>query len=299
MNILVTGAAGFIGSNMAQALISQGHEVTIWDNFTTGKHDWVPSGAVVKTGDVKHLSKTATFQFDAVFHFQAHADVRFGQHRRALDFQQNVICTRSLLEFCARTGVRQLLFSSSAVVYGEPDKFPTPESYAGKQTSMYGASKMACEAMIQAYANYFQFKWWIFRFVSFTGHHYHHGVVADFVRALKQDKTRLPILGNGNQRKSYLDVKDGVNGMLSAWKSEPGIYNLGHDDSLKVHELADIVCDEMKIKKVHYATQPYDRGWLGDAPLVRLDTTKIKATGWKPTISIPDSIRATVRELIV
>lgn len=299
MRILCTGSAGFIGSNMADALISQGHEVIIWDNFTTGRQEWVPKGVTVKTGDVKHLAGTSRENFDAVFHFQAHADVRFGKHQRALDFQQNVICTRSLLEFCARTGVRNFIFSSSAVVYGEPTVFPTPESYAGEQTSMYGASKMACEALIQAYASYFQFKWWIFRFVSFTGRHYHHGVVADFVKALKQDKTKLPILGDGNQRKSYLDVKDGVNGMLTAWNASPGIYNLGHDESLKVHELADIVCDEMKIKKVYYATQPYDRGWVGDAPLVRLDTTKIKALGWKPTISIPDSIRATVKELIV
>lgn len=299
MRILATGAAGFIGSNMAEELIHEGHEVTVWDNLTTGRHEWIPANAKTKTGDVNHLARTSRENFDAVFHFQAHADVRFGQHQRALDFHQNVICTRSILEFCARTGVKQFLFSSSAVVYGEPSVFPTPESYAGTQTSMYGASKAACEAMIQAYANYFQFKWWIFRFVSFMGRHYHHGVVADFVKALKQDNTKLPILGNGNQRKSYLDVRDGVLGMLTAWDGEPGIYNLGHDDSLRVRELADVVCDEMKIKKVHYSTQPCERGWVGDAPLVRLDTTKIKSLGWTPTISIPDSIRATVRELIV
>lgn len=297
MNILCTGAAGFIGSNMAKALIAAGHSVTIWDNFSTGRKEWLPKGAEVRIGDVKHLSSTRNEKYEAVFHFQAHADVRYGRHQRALDFHQNVLCTRALLEFCARTGVKNFLFSSSAVVYGEPTVFPTPESYAGTQTSMYGASKMACEALIQAYAGYFQFKWWIFRFVSFMGRHYHHGVIVDFVKLLREDPRRLPILGDGRQRKSYLDVQDGVNGMLAAWRADSGIYNLGHDDSLQVREVADVICDEMKLKKVSYLTGHEERGWIGDAPLVQLDTAKIKSLGWKPAISIPDSIRSTVREL--
>lgn len=301
MNILVTGGAGFIGSNLVDALLGKGHEVTVWDNFSTGRREWLPEhdDLTIMQGDVAELCADDDSEYDAVFHFQANADVRHGQNNRLRDFEQNVLRTRSLLEFCVQRKVKDIIFASSAAVYGEPDVFPTPESHAGIQTSAYGASKLACEALIQAYSNYFGFRWWIFRFVSFTGRHYHHGVIVDFVNKLKANPRELQILGNGQQRKSYLDVQDGVLAMMTAWKSGVCcIYNLGHHESMTVFKLADIVCEEMKCVSADFVISDEERGWIGDAPRVQLDTKRIELLGWKPTVSIEDSVRATVRELL-
>jgi UDP-glucose 4-epimerase len=237
---------------------------------------------------------------DCVFHFQANADVRGGPTRTRIDLEQNTVATWNVLEAMRINEIKHIVFASSATVYGEPDIFPTPETYAPIQTSLYGASKLACEAMIQAYAEYFGIRCYIFRFVSWIGERYSHGVVFDFVKKLKANSQMLEVLGDGKQRKSYLDVIDGVDGIFYVLEhsNEPkNVFNLGHDAFMNVLDLADIVVDQLNLKRVRYITTGGERGWLGDSPFVHLDTTKLKTLGWGPHVSIEQGIRNTVRYL--
>jgi UDP-glucose 4-epimerase len=237
---------------------------------------------------------------DFVFHLQANADVRGGIQLTRVDLEQNTIATWNVLEAMRINEIRRIVFASSATVYGEPDVFPTPESYAPLQTSLYGASKLAGEAMIQAYSEYFGITCYIFRFVSWIGERYTHGVIFDFIKKLRTNTQVLEILGDGKQRKSYLDVIDGVNGIFYAVqhaKERKNLFNLGHDEFVNVLDLADIIVEELGLKGVRYCTTGGERGWLGDSPFVNLDTTKLKALGWQPQVSIEQGIRNTVRYL--
>lgn len=304
---LVTGGAGFIGSHVTDHLLAGGAEVVVYDNLSTGsrrnlaQHDGNPSFRLV-TADVLDLAKLreAMTGCDAVFHFQANADVRGGIEHTRVDLEQNTIATWNVLEAMRQTGAKTLVFASSATVYGEPDVFPTPESIELVQTSLYGASKAAGEAMAQAYAEYYGIRMLAFRFVSWIGPRYSHGVVFDFFTKLRRNPAELEVLGDGKQRKSYLDVRDGVSGIFTALERAEGpkhVFNLGHDDFLNVLDLAAIVIDELGLKDVRLRTTGGVRGWLGDSPFVHLDTARMKALGWRPTIPIPDSIRATARFL--
>jgi UDP-glucose 4-epimerase len=303
----VTGGAGFIGSHIVDRLVQDGAEVTIYDNFSTGQEDFIrhhaenPKVTVVRadTRDGERL-KQAMAGCDFVFHLQANADVRGGIQQTRVDLEQNTISTWNVLEAMHVNDVRQLAFASSATMYGEPDVFPTPESYAPLQTSLYGASKLAGEAMIQAYSEYFGIRCYIFRFVSWIGARYTHGVIFDFMKKLRANAQILEILGDGKQRKSYLDVTDGSNGIFHAIqhaKEHKNIFNLGHDEIMNVLDLADIVVQELGLKGVQYRTTGGERGWLGDSPFVHLDTSKLKALGWQPKVSIEEGIRNTVRYL--
>jgi UDP-glucose 4-epimerase len=303
----VTGGGGFIGSHIVDRLAQTASIVTIYDNFSTGQEHFVshhagnPDIRVVRADvlDGERLKKEMA-GCDVVFHFQANADVRGGTTRTQIDLQQNTIATWNVLEAMRVNGIKHIVFASSATVYGEPDIFPTPESYAPLQTSLYGASKLSCEAMIQAYCEYFGITCHIFRFVSWIGERYSHGVIFDFVKKLRRNAQALEILGDGKQRKSYLDVVDGVDGIFHALehaKERKNVFNLGHDASMNVLDLADIIVDELNLRGVRYITTGGERGWLGDSPFVHLDTTKLKALGWRPRISIEQGIRNTVQYL--
>ena len=294
---LVTGGAGFIGSNLTRRLIADGYTVDVLDNFSTGKQAWVPPQAGWYHWDLRYTPpKELASKLSpdtVVFHLQGLADVRNGPDNLGADLSQNVYSTHNLLEACRLAKVKKFVFSSSAVVYGEPDVIPTPESYAGIQTSIYGAHKLAAEAEIQAYAHYFGMQWLIFRFVSFLGAYYHHGVIWDFVKSLRKDPTKLAILGDGQQTKSYLHVQDGISGIFLALESgKSGIFNLGHDESMKVDTIADLVIGLFaeKAAKVYVGGK---RGWVGDSPVVRLDTSKIKKLGWEPIMGIQEAVLKT------
>jgi UDP-glucose 4-epimerase len=238
---------------------------------------------------------------ELVFHLAANADVRGGKANTHVDLQQNIIGTHNVLEAVRTNQIPELVFTSSATVYGEPDVFPTPETYAPLQTSLYGASKLAAEAMIQAYSEYFGTRCYMFRFVSWIGERYSHGVVYDFMRKLKANPTELEILGDGNQRKSYLHVQDGVEGIFLALKNirEPkNVLNLGHEDFMNVKRLASIVVEEMGLKDVEFRYTGGSRGWIGDSPFVHLDITKIRSAGFEPQVSIEEGIRRTARYLL-
>lgn len=303
----VTGGAGFIGSHIVDRLAEQGADVTIYDNFSTGQQQYIRHHAEnpkvkVVCADVRDLGRVIDEMAgcDFVFHLQANADVRGGMQRTRLDLEQNTMTTWNVLEAMRINEVQRITFASSATVYGEPTVFPTPESYAPLQTSLYGASKLAGEAMIQAYSEYFGISCYIFRFVSWIGARYTHGVIFDFVRKLRLNPRVLEILGDGNQRKSYLDVSDGVAGIFYAIRharERKNIFNLGHDESMNVLDLADIVVQELGLEAVDYRTTGGERGWPGDAPFVHLDTARLKSLGWQPQVSIEQGIRNTVRYL--
>lgn len=308
MKALVTGGAGFIGSHVVDQLVDRGWRVVVYDNLSTGYVRHLDRASSTGRVELVHADilddKTLTAAMEGastVFHLAANADVREGKTDRHIDLELNVIGTHKVLEAMCKTGADRIVFTSSATVYGEPDRFPTPEDHPLIQTSLYGASKLSAESMIQAYAEYFSIKGYIFRFVSWVGERYSHGVVFDFVNKLRANPSELEILGDGNQRKSYLHVEDGIRGVFKALEKIPGnkvILNLGHDDFMTVTRLAEIVCQEMGLDGVSFRFTGGIRGWVGDSPFVHLDTSRIKQAGFTPGVSIEEGIRRTVRYLL-
>jgi len=308
MKALVTGGAGFIGSHVVDELIRLGREVVVYDNFSTGFRRHIErafeAGKVrLVEGDILDAPKLAKVMqgTTTVFHLAANADVRGGRFRTNVDLEQNVIGTHRVLEAMRKAGVSEIVFTSSATVYGEPELFPTPETYSPVQTSLYGASKLAAEAMIQAYGEFFGIRSWSFRFVSWIGERYSHGVIYDFVRKLQSNPFELEILGDGNQKKSYLHVEDGILGIFLAMENLEGlknVLNLGHVQYLDVRSLADIVVDEMGLKKVDYRFSGGPRGWPGDSPFVHLDISRMQRLGFQPQIGIEEGVRRTARYLL-
>jgi UDP-glucose 4-epimerase len=303
--VFVTGGAGFIGSHLVDALLARGSEVVVYDNFCTGRTEFIPKNSPklrVIQGDTLDLPtlKAAGEGCDFIFHFQANADVRGGRDNPRVDLEQNTIATWNVLEMARINGVKGFAFASSAAVYGEPDVFPTPENHSSPQTSLYGASKLAGEAMIEAYCEYYGMRSFSYRFVSWIGERYTHGIVFDVLKKLQRDPKCLPLFGDGTQKKSYLYVKDGVAGvMLGIEKSaaQKNVFNLGHDYFITVVEVIKIILDELGMNDVKLEFAGGKRGWLGDSPLVHLDTSKIKSLGWQPQTSIEEGIRCTVRFL--
>ena len=308
MRAFVTGGAGFIGSHIVDELVRRNYDVVVYDNLSTGFQKHLRSGpaqnrARLIVGDILDYDKLVRSMkdVDVVFHLAANADVRGGKANTRIDLKQNVIGAHNVLEALRLNHVPELVFTSSATVYGEPDVFPTPETYAPLQTSLYGASKLAAEAMIQAYSEYFGIRSYMFRFVSWIGERYSHGVVYDFVKKLKANPSELEILGDGNQRKSYLYVQDGVEGIFLALQNirEPkNVLNLGHKDFMNVKRLASLVVEEMELKDVKFRFTGGERGWVGDSPFVHLDISKIGSVGFKPRITIEEGVRRTARYLL-
>ena len=307
MNVIVTGCAGFIGSTLVDRLLADGHRVVGVDNFSTGQRRFLeaalahPAFRLIE-GDLLDLDglKKAFAGGDVVYHLAANADVRFGTDHPGRDLEQNTIATFHVLEAMRANGIRQVAFSSTGSVYGEAQVIPTPEDAPFPiQTSLYGASKAAGEALIAAYCEGFGFRACIFRFVSILGERYTHGHVFDFYRKLRADPTRLEVLGNGRQRKSYLHVQDCVEAMLLAMARAPGkvnIYNLGVDGYCEVNDSIGWICEELKVSpELVYAGG--ERGWIGDNPFIFLDTSRIRALGWQPRLDIREGVLRTVRFL--
>jgi UDP-glucose 4-epimerase len=304
--VLVTGGAGFIGSHICDKLLESGAEVIVYDNLSSGFQGHIANkkkSLVFIKGDILETARltTAMAGVSTVFHFAANADVRGGINNTQIDLRENVQGTCSVLEAMRHQNVSNIVFASSATVYGEPEIFPTPESTELLQTSVYGASKLSSEAYIEAYCEYFSMNSYIFRFVSWVGERYSHGVIFDFIKKLKKNPNKLEILGDGKQRKSYLYVKDGVEGIFYALEhatKNKNIFNLGHDQWMNVTDLADIICDEMGLKDTEYTFTGGSRGWLGDSPFVQLDTSRLRELGWSPQTSIEEGIRRTVQYLL-
>jgi len=303
----VTGAAGFIGSTLVDRLLAEGHQVTGFDNFSTGLREFL-AGALANprfhlvAGDLLDLDavKRAIGDADFVFHLAANADVRFGPENPRRDLDQNTIATWNVLEAMRAGRARRIAFSSTGSVYGEPDVFPTPETAPFPvQTSLYGASKVAAEGLITAYSAAFEFQAYIFRFVSILGERYTHGHVFDFYRQLLAHPERLDILGNGRQRKSYLYVQDCISAILTAAahaKEPVNIFNLGADHYCEVNDSIGWITAALGLApERHYAGG--DRGWIGDSPFIFLDCTRMRSLGWTPQLTVEQGIVRTLEFL--
>jgi len=307
---VVTGAAGFIGSAVVDRLLAEQNEVVGVDNFSTGQPRFLeaaqqnPRFTLHRRDLLEAEALTPILSPDVavVFHLAASADVRFGPERPRRDLEQSTIVTSNVLESMRKTGARRIVFSSTGSVYGEAPLFPTPETCPFPiQTSLYGAGKLAAEGLIQAYAESFGLWATIFRFVYIVGERYQHGHVLDFAAQLARDPTRLRVLGDGTQRKSYLYVQDCIDAMTTALRAEGQkkveIYNLGTDEIVTVNDSIDVICQELGVKPRREYTGG-DRGWVGDNPMILLDCSKIRALGWRPRLTIREAVRATVRYLL-
>ena len=311
-NVFVTGAAGFIGSNLIDRLLADGKSVIGWDNFCTGQKKFLEgtlknSSFKLIEGDNLDLPALtrAMAGCDTVFHLAANADVRFGLEHPAKDLQQNTVATFNVLEAMRANGIKRIAFSSTGSVYGESEQIPTPEDAPFPvQTSLYAASKVCGEGMISSYCEGFKFEGYIFRFVSILGERYTHGHVFDFYKQLLDHSDRLKILGDGSQRKSYLYVQDCVSAMLhvmnlgTAKKAKHGveIYNLGADEYVLVNDSIRFICGTLGLKpKLEFTGG--NKGWVGDNPFIFLDTKKIRTTGWQTSLTIEQGIVRTLQWL--
>ena len=307
MRCVVTGCAGFIGSNLTDRLLSLGHDVVGYDNLSTGRisflHNARASGRFqFVEGDLLNQERltTAVQGSEFVFHMAANADVRFGTEHPTKDLHQNTIATVNVLEAMRSSGTKRIAFASTGSVYGEAEIFPTPETAPFPiQTSLYAASKLGGEAFIEAYCEGFGMQGFIFRFVSILGERYTHGHIVDFSKQLRDNPEILHVLGNGKQRKSYLYVGDCIDAILMVIEKSTAkttVLNLGTDEYCEVSDSIGWICEELGVKpQVNYSGG--DRGWIGDNPFIFLDCSAVRALGWKPKLSIKEGVIRTVRYL--
>lgn len=307
MRCFVTGCAGFIGSNLTDRLLALGHDVTGYDNLSTGQIGFLQEATQSEhfrfiEGDLldaADLTRSMT-GCEMVFHLAANADVRFGTDHPTKDLHQNTIATVNVLEAMRTTGANRIAFASTGSVYGEAEVIPTPENAPfPTQTSLYAASKLAAEGFIEAYCEGFGIQGFIFRFVSILGERYTHGHVFDFYKQLLAHPEYLNVLGNGKQRKSYLYVQDCIDAILTAveqCKSKITVLNLGTDEYCEVTDSIGWICEELHLQpQLNFAGG--ERGWIGDNPFIFLDTKAIRALGWKPKLSIREGVIQTIRYL--
>ena len=304
MTTFVTGAAGFIGSNLIDQLLADGEVIVGYDNLSTGMHEFLVSanrhrnftfvrGDLLDTRSLTEAMRGA----DRVMHLAANADVRFGLAHPRKDLEQNTIATLNVLEAMRANHVREIAFSSTGSIYGEATVVPTPEDAPFPvQTSLYGASKLACEGLIAAYAEGYGIKARIFRFVSILGQRYSHGHVFDFMMQLEKNQNRLHILGDGKQRKSYLHVEDCIDAMLLALNEGDehiAIFNLGTDDVCQVLDSVAWIVGRLRLSP-QLSFSGGRQGWIGDNPLIHLDTSRIRGLGWHPKKRIREAVELTV-----
>ena len=315
MKILVTGGAGFIGSHLVDRLVEQRHEVVVLDDLSAGDEEFV----------APHLSN-ANFQFhkidllrgkegagsggltdffegvEQVWHLAANPEVRVGVENTRVHLEQNVLATYNVLEAMRAKGVRQLVFTSTSTVYGDAEKLPTPEDYPTIPISLYGASKLACEALIASYCHTFEMRAWIYRFANVVGRRSSHGVIYDFIKKLRRRSSpaELEILGDGEQTKSYIYVDDCVEAMFAgagAGKSV-NIFNIGTDDRVSVKRIAEIVCEEMRVfPRPKFKFTGGKRGWKGDVPVMMLDASRLKKMGWRQRWNSEEAVQKAARDL--
>ncbi len=302
MAILVTGGAGFIGSHLVDRLVEEGKEVVILDNLSSGVSFLNPDAEFIKVDLADRLKLEDVFRkkdFSEVWHIAANPDVRIGSENPDEIYRNNILATYNLLEVMRKNNVDKIIFTSTSTVYGEAEVIPTPEDYPTVPISIYGASKLACEALISSYCHTFDMKAWIYRFANVIGKRSNHGVIYDFIIKLRRNPEELEILGNGEQNKSYIYISDCIEAMFSGLKADDrvNIFNIGSEDQIKVKRIAEIVCEEMGLSPKFRFTGG-DRGWKGDVPVMLLSIEKLKAMGWKPRYSSEQAVRMAVRDLL-
>jgi UDP-glucose 4-epimerase len=304
--IFVTGGAGFIGSALVDRLVAGGARVTAYDNLSLGRREFLTDA--VASGRCSLIEadlldaatlQTAMAGHDAVFHMAANSDISLGRVQTDRDLRQGTLATFNVLDAMRQRGIAEVVLASTSAVYGEHTLPPTRED-AGPllPISLYGASKLACEALVSAYAHNFGMRGWIFRFANVVGGRATHGAVFDFIRKLRADPGKLPVLGDGRQAKPYLFVDDCVDGMLFGWRHATdaiNVLNLAVAGATSVADIAAIVREEMGLDDARIVFGTGARGWPGDVSQVRLDPGKLAALGWSARRTSDDAIRDGVR----
>ena len=308
MNCLVTGGAGFIGSNLVDQLLVEGHSVKIFDNLSTGKKEFIshnlskPNFSFIEA-DLEDFSKLNAEMkgVEMVFHLAAHADVRSGFEDHNIDHKQNLEMTRNVLEAMSKNNVDKIMFSSTSSVYGDAKIHPTPEDYPFEPTSLYGASKAAAESYIHTFTSYYGMKSYIFRFVSFTGERYTHGLIFDVLKKIKNNSREIDLFSDGTPKKSSIYVKDGIDAILKVINfsnDQFNVYNIGHDEVVTVADIVNWVVEESGNLGIKLNWQGKLSNWKGDNEFVHLSNLKLKNIGWKPAYSIERGVKNTAKYII-
>ena len=304
MKYLVTGGAGFIGSHVVDKLLKDGHKVCVYDNFSTGRkvfigHHLTNSNFKLVKADLSDTKKLNDSMkgIEFVFHLAAHADVRSGIDNHSIDHEENLEMTQNVLEIMVKNKVKSLAFSSTSSVYGDAKVHPTPEDYPFQPTSLYGATKAACESYIHTYSSYYNFQVYIFRFVSFLGLRYTHGIIFDVLKKLQQNSKSIKLFSDGSPKKSSLSVFDGIEAMfkiIEKSKDQINIYNIGHTEILTVSEIVNTILQTVNLNYVKKIWLGKKSNWKGDNEFVLLSINKLKKLGWRPKKSIKQAIAETV-----
>lgn len=309
MRILVTGGAGFIGSHLVDALIAKGHNITVVDNLVLGRKE-----------NIAHLEDNLNFhfieadlldmptmrtifsegKFDMVYHLAANSDIQKGGKDPMVDYNLTFNTTFNVLQLLKEFEVKKFFFASTSAIYGETYDVLNEDYGPLKPVSNYGAGKLASEAFISAFSSTYGIQTWITRFPNVVGERFTHGVIYDFIHKLQKNPDELEVLGNGEQCKPYVYVKDLVDGILYVIdhaSEQYNVYMLGSDTRTKVKEIAAMVIEEMGLNAtIHYTGG--DRGWVGDVPEFRYDLTKVNNLGWKAPHNSNDSVRLAIQKAL-
>ncbi|MBX7151555.1 SDR family NAD(P)-dependent oxidoreductase [bacterium] len=306
----ITGGAGFIGSNLVKNLLSDGHSVTVYDNLSLGKEEFIKEFfgsrqfCFIKADllDSDQLQK-AIKGHETVFHLAANSDISFGAKYTDVDLKQGTLATYNVLETMRLNTISQIIFASTSAVYGEAKKLPSYEDDGPLfPISLYGASKLACEGMLSAFCHNYGMKAWIFRFGNIVGRNGTHGALVDFIKKLRTNPTELEVLGDGKQAKPYLHVSECVSGMLYGHRNSKEYINYFHlacDGATDVTTIAKTVIEEMGLKNVNVRYTGGERGWQGDVPQVRLSPDKLAKLGWRAQYSSDEAVRVAVKDLLM
>jgi len=309
MRIMVTGGAGFVGSNLTKRLLDEGHSVTVFDDLSLGTLDNLreckgkPGFAFIR-GDLLDFQclAAAVRDHEVVFHLAANSDIPRGTQFTDTDLRQGTLATFNVLDAMRLNSIRQIVFASSSVIYGEPSVIPTPEDYGPLlPISLYGASKLACEGLISAFCHNYNFQAWMFRFANICGLHATHGAIVDFIRKLQANPRKLEILGNGRQAKPYLHVSECVDGMLFGWHNghdAVNYFNLGCEGATTATQIAEYVVEALGSTNVELTYTGGQRGWRGDVPQVRLDCGKMRRYGWVARLTSDEAVRRAAQEIV-
>ncbi|UCE45672.1 MAG: NAD-dependent epimerase/dehydratase family protein [Methanobacteriota archaeon] len=306
MSQMVTGGAGFIGSALVDKLVADGEPVAVYDNLSNGSESFIsqhfgkPDFKFIKADvlDFERLLKEMDGH-SVVWHLAANPDIRKGTESSRMDLEQNTLATYNVLEAARKTDIDSVVFSSTSTIYGRASVLPTPEDYGPcLPISLYGASKLACEGLLSAYAELYGVKGWIYRFANIVGDRSTHGILYDLVEKLNRNPAELEVLGDGNQKKSYLLVEECVDGMMFGFenaKDKLNYFNLGSEDQITVRRIVEVLIEETGLKDVQLKYTGGESGWAGDVPKQLLSTKKMTELGWTPSHSSEEAIREAAR----